>query len=147
MTAPFASGFTFTSSPFTLGIASGDITDSSAVLWTRLAPEPMQFDGGMAPLSFAVQWELASDPSLSHIIQRGESLATPALAHSVHVDIQGLEPGREYWYRFSVSGQTSAIGRTKTLPSMQGERCFNLVSPPLPVKTTVTGISSLTNIW
>ncbi len=114
--APLASTIEFSSNPFALGIASGDVTASSTVLWTRLAPEPLQEDGGMAALSMPVQWELSTDALMSEIIQRGEVLASPALAHSVHIDVQGLEPGREYWYRFSTGSQSSQIGRTRTLP-------------------------------
>ena len=114
--APLAAAIEFSANPFTLGIASGDVTDSSAVLWTRLAPEPLEADGGMEPYAIPVQWELALDPKMSRVIRRGEAIATPTLAHSVHVELDGLEPGCEYWYRFSVLSHSSPIGRTKTLP-------------------------------
>ena len=116
LAAPMASGARFFADPFSLGIASGDVTDSSAVLWTRLAPEPLEADGGMEPRSIPVHWELSPDPKMSRVIRRGEVIASPVLAHSVHIDVQGLDPGCEYWYRFSVSSHTSPIGRTKTLP-------------------------------
>ena len=114
--ASCASDIRLSTNPFTLGIASGDVTDSSAVLWTRLAPEPIEGDGGMEPHNIPVQWELSLDPKMSRIIRRGEAIATPVFAHSVHVELEGLEPGCEYWYRFSVSSHSSRIGRTKTLP-------------------------------
>ncbi|MGI9205604.1 MAG: alkaline phosphatase D family protein [Woeseiaceae bacterium] len=114
--APLASDIRLPTDPFTLGIASGDVTDSSAVLWTRLAPEPLEADGGMEPYSIPVQWELSLDPKMSRVVRRGEAIATPTLAHSVHVDLDGLEPCCEYWYRFSVLSHASRIGRTKTLP-------------------------------
>ena len=116
LVAPIASEIQFSADPFTLGIASGDVTDSSVVMWTRLAPEPLEAGGGMEPCSIPVQWELSLDPAMSRVVRRGEAVATPIFAHSVHVDIDGLEPGREYWYRFSTSKHTSPIGRTKTLP-------------------------------
>ena len=120
LATPLASSFEFSIDPFTLGIASGDVTDDSAILWTRLAPEPMRADGGMDPISVPVQWELSTDAAMSRIVDRGEAVATPALAHSVHVEVRGLEPGREYWYRFSVATQTSSVGRTRTLPDSDG---------------------------
>src|ERR1700712_530129 len=47
---PFASARTaparFTGYPFTLGVASGDPTSSGVVLWTRLAPSPLEGNGG-----------------------------------------------------------------------------------------------------
>ena len=40
----------------------------------------------------------------------------PELAHSVHIELEGLEPGRRYWYRFGTASHTSRVGRFKTLP-------------------------------
>lgn len=116
LTAPLASAVEFSSNPFTLGIASGDVTDSATVLWTRLSPDPLEADGGMSSSSVPVRWELSLDATMSRVVRQGEVLATPALAHSVHVEIEGLEPNREYWYRFLASTYRSRIGRTKTLP-------------------------------
>ena len=49
-------------------------------------------------------------------MQKGTALARPELGHSVHVEVAGLEPGREYWYRFHAGDEVSQIGRTKTAP-------------------------------
>ena len=117
LAARLSRGFELVTNPFTLGIASGDVTDDSVMLWTRLAPEPLRVDGGMPPRGLPVQWEVSVDPAMSRIIQSGEVVAAPNLAHSVHVDVQRLEPNREYWYRFSTATHQSPIGRTKTLPS------------------------------
>lgn len=86
------------------------------MLWTRLAPAPMRAGGGMSAAAVPVRWLLAEDPELAKVVRRGEQLATPDLAHSVHVDIQELEPGRAYWYQFYAGGHASAVGRTRTLP-------------------------------
>jgi alkaline phosphatase D len=102
---------------FTLGVASGDVTEDSAILWTRLAPKPLEPAGGMAPVEVPIGWELALDPDMKQVIVRGETLATPAFGHSVHIDARGLEPGRHYWYRFTAGTELSPIGRTKTLPA------------------------------
>ncbi|HEY3787785.1 MAG TPA: PhoD-like phosphatase N-terminal domain-containing protein, partial [Urbifossiella sp.] len=51
----------FAADPFTLGVASGDPTDSGVVLWSRLAPKPLDEAGGLAPDSLEVRWELAED--------------------------------------------------------------------------------------
>ena len=37
---------TFSSNPFSLGVASGDPDSNSVVLWTKLAPDPTSPDGG-----------------------------------------------------------------------------------------------------
>lgn len=118
--APLAARLAYASelstNPFTLGIASGDVTDDSVVLWTRLAPEPLAGDGGMPLANVPVRWELATDPGMTRVIRRGEVFATPELAHSVHVDIDGLEPGTAYWYHFVAAPYRTVTGRTKTLP-------------------------------
>lgn len=107
----------FALSPFTLGIASGDPSSDGMVLWTRLATEPLQFGGGMPARPLPVAWQLAADENFRTVVQAGTALAHPELGHAVHVELQGLAPGRPYWYRFSVGGHASAIGRTCTLPA------------------------------
>jgi alkaline phosphatase D len=47
--------------PFTLGVASGEPTPDGMVLWTRLAPKPLDPDGGMPPAPVAVTWEVGED--------------------------------------------------------------------------------------
>jgi alkaline phosphatase D len=101
--------------PFTLGVASGDPWPASVVLWTRLAPEPLD-GGGMPMTNVEVAWEIAKDRAFSSLAGKGTAIARPELGHSVHVEAQGLEPGREYWYRFRVGGEVSPIGRTRTAP-------------------------------
>lgn len=105
----------FTTSPFTLGVASGDPWPTSVVLWTRLAPDPLH-DGGMPPYDMPVQWRVATDERMRHVVQRGTVWAQPALAHTVHMTVYGLEPARWYWYQFSVDAADSPIGRTRTAP-------------------------------
>ncbi|MCM8542522.1 MAG: PhoD-like phosphatase N-terminal domain-containing protein, partial [Lentisphaeraceae bacterium] len=103
--------------PFTLGVASGDPDHEGMVLWTKLAPKPLQLDSGMPIDAFVeVTWEVASDDEMKNIIQSGIALATPHLGHSVHVETKGLDPDSWYWYRFRVGQYESAIGRTRTMP-------------------------------
>jgi alkaline phosphatase D len=102
--------------PFTLGVASGEPTPDGMVLWTRLAPRPQDPDYGMGPAPVAVAWEIAEDPGLTRIARRGEALAVAEAGHSVHVEVEGLKPDREYWYRFTALGHESPVGRTRTTP-------------------------------
>lgn len=107
----------FKENPFTLGVASGDPDHEGMVLWTKLAPKPLQLDSGMPINAFVeVSWEVASDENMKSIIQSGTALATPHLGHSVHVETKGLDPDRWYWYRFNVGQYESIIGRTRTMP-------------------------------
>ncbi len=103
--------------PFRLGIASGDPRPDRVILWTRLAPDPLAPDGGMAPEPFTLRWEVAHDERFARIAAKGRTIADPAHAHSVHVDAKGLEPGRDYYYRFLAAGEESPIGRTRTAPA------------------------------
>jgi alkaline phosphatase D len=102
---------------FTFGVASGEPLPDGMVLWTRLAPKPLQADGGMLPHRVAVRWEVYADEGGTRPVRFGEAFAEPAYGHSVHVEVSGLLPGRPYWYRFFADGEASAIGRTRTAPS------------------------------
>jgi len=119
--APRAEGalrrdFAFLDYPFTLGVASGDPTPDGVVLWTRLAPQPL-FDGGMPRLPLEVSWQVAEDEGFKKVVRSGTTTATPEWAHSVHVEVDGLAPGRWYFYQFESCGEVSPTGRTRTLPA------------------------------
>ena len=115
-TQPVLECWTESADVFTLGVASGEPLPSSVVIWTRLAPKPLQADGGMPPQPVPVRWEVANDPRFAQIVRQGEALALPGRAHSVHVEVQGLESDRIYHYRFIAAGQASSVGRTRTAP-------------------------------
>ena len=108
------------SSPFTLGVASGDPGPDGFVLWTRLAVEPL-VGGGLSPEEIDVRWEIAEDDAFRRIARSGWAVADPRLAHSVHVEIEGLGSDRWYWYRFAAGDYESAPGRTRTMPSATSE--------------------------
>lgn len=107
----------FNNYPFTLGVASGDPLSNSVVLWTRLAPDPLN-GGGMPANVVPVNWELATDENFRNVIQRGNELASPDLAHSVHVEVNALKPNTVYYYRFKCGNEVSPVGKTKTLPAI-----------------------------
>jgi alkaline phosphatase D len=104
--------------PFTLGIASGDPWPTGAVLWTRLAPRPLAADGrgGMPARAVPVDWQVASDPRFRKVVRSGTAQAVPRRAHAVHVEVDGLAPGAEYFYRFRAGPYLSPAGRTRTAP-------------------------------
>jgi alkaline phosphatase D len=107
----------FQTTPFKLGVASGDPSADGFVIWTRLAPAPLEIGYGVPPQLIEVMWEVAADEQMATAVQTGRALARPELAHSVHVEVAGLMPNRPYWYRFTVSGIQSPIGRSRTLPA------------------------------
>lgn len=107
--------------PFALGVASGTPSDDGFVLWTRLAPDPLPRDpdkpGGMDGEPVMIGYEIATDDGMRDVIRRGTTASEPELAHSVHLEIAGLMPGRPYWYRFHSGTATSRVGRARTLPA------------------------------
>ncbi|MEJ0040933.1 MAG: alkaline phosphatase D family protein [Rhizomicrobium sp.] len=109
----------WTANPFSLGVAAGAPSADGFVLWTRLAPAPNEPDAGMGGPSRPIGYEIASDDTMHHIVQRGTALADADFGYSVHKEhkeIRGLRPGRPYWYRFTSGAASSTIGRAMTLP-------------------------------
>jgi alkaline phosphatase D len=106
---------------FSLGVASGDPTSRSVVLWTRLAPDPLQ-GGGMGPDDVSVEWEVFGDEALTRLVRRGRAKAGADDAHTVHVTVGRLKPDSWYWYRFRALGEESRVGRTRTMPRGSADR-------------------------
>lgn len=106
----------FLNDPFQLGVASGDATTDGFVIWTRIAPDPFNPEG-LGSEAVPVAWEVATDDGMKHIVAHGEVLAQPGLAHSVHIEVRGLKPSREYFYRFHCGPAVSRLGRALTLPA------------------------------
>ena len=99
---------------FPLGVASGDPTATSMILWTRLlTPDP---NVPLPATDVAVDWEVATDQAFTTVVANGTAPAIAALGHSVHVDVTGLSPNTTYWYRFTADTRASAVARTKTFP-------------------------------
>ena len=107
----------FAEYPFQLGIAAGDPAPDGFVIWTRLAPRPLEIGHGMPSAPVPVKWEVATDRGFSNVARRGEAVARPELGHAVHVEVEGLEPGREYFYRFIAGAERTPSGRAKTAPA------------------------------
>lgn len=107
--------------PFRLGVASGSPRSDGFVLWTRVAPDPLSTDtemiGGMHGGSVAVSYEIAADSRMKDIVRRGTVLADASFAYSVHLEVDGLQAGRNYWYQFRIDDAFSRVGRAITLPA------------------------------
>lgn len=92
---------------FRHGVASGDPTADSVVLWTRLTTTSARE---------TVRWEMSRDAAFKDIVRKGESIADGAADHTVKAIVSGLEPGARYHYRFHAGADVSPTGRTRTLP-------------------------------
>jgi len=106
-----------TANPFYLGVASGDPRPDSVVIWTRLARETLG-NARSRNEPVAVDYEIAETANFSTIYRKGSAAALPELGYSVHLDLQGLNPGKEYYYRWMLGGEVSNVGRTKTAPAL-----------------------------
>ncbi len=107
----------FADYPFQLGVASGDPAPDGVVLWTRLAPKPLA-GGGMPNEPVEVAWQVADDEGFTKVAREGTTTATPDWGHTVHVEVDGLQPGRWYFYRFKAGSEVSPTGRTRTMPAI-----------------------------
>lgn len=106
----------FAAYPFSLGVASGDPAPDGFVIWTKIAPKPLERSGGMPKKPVEVEWSVSADERMREVVQKGTAVAHPELGHAVHVEIAGLQPARDYFYQFTVGGERSRVGRTRTLP-------------------------------
>ena len=89
---------------FQHGIASGDPLTDRVIIWTRC----------QRPTT--VTWTIAADEALSDVVASGEATAATIHDLTVKVDVTGLEPDTTYYYFFQADGETSPVGRTRTLP-------------------------------
>jgi alkaline phosphatase D len=123
--------------PFTLGVASGCPGSGSVTLWTRLAPEPSEIDGGMPPVAVDLRWEVAEDEQFSSIVASGHTQALPQRAHAVHVRVSGLAPAHRYWYRFVLDASPGAASRISPVG-----RTMTAAGPGHPLQTLRIAIAS-----
>lgn len=98
------------------GVASGDPTPTSVVLWTRVTPTPGATPGSGIGNEVEIGWEVGRDASISTVVASGSMITGPGRDHTVHVDPGGLEPATRYFYRFTApDGTRSPVGTTATL--------------------------------
>ena len=95
---------------FTHGVASGEPGARRVLLWTRF----------VGTAQTRLRWELSETEDFARIAARGACTAGPDSDWCAKGWANGLRPGQWYYYRFHApSGETSAIGRTRTLPQGQ----------------------------
>jgi alkaline phosphatase D len=113
----FGRSVRFAADPFSLGVASGDPGPDGVVLWARIGREALD-SAGVQSEPVAVSWEISEDDAFSRIVRTGTADALPELGHSVHAEVGGLRPGRDYFYRFFAGDDVSPVGRTRTAPPL-----------------------------
>ena len=95
-------------SVFVHGVASGDPDDQSVVLWTRINTERRTASG---------KWIVTEDEAQRRVVKRGVFSTDRSRDMTVKLVVDGLKPGKTYYYCFKYEGETSEVGRTRTLPS------------------------------
>jgi alkaline phosphatase D len=102
-----ASGALLGAKGFTHGIASGEPSQGSVLLWTRYV--------GNGDIKLTA--EISADPDFAGATIAGEVEALVDRDHIAKITVQGLDPNHWYFYRFiAPDGSKSAVGRTRTLP-------------------------------
>lgn len=94
---------------FQHGVASGDPLHDRVILWTRVTTDRWYDD-------IDVKWQIARDPKMRRIVASGRANTSIWRDFTVKVDVDGLDDARTYYYQFSVQGERSPVGRTRTLP-------------------------------
>lgn len=108
--------------PFYHGVASGDAMDDRVIIWTRVTPDSGTY-------TYSVDWEVASDNAFSNVVNSGTATADSAADYTVKVDVTNLIADSWYYYRFKQGGNTSIVGRTRTMPTgMADELRFAVAS-------------------
>ena len=93
---------------FSHGVASGEPSQRSVLLWTRFVSSTPESK---------LRAEIWAEDTPNKIISGGEAIASPVRDHIAKIIVKGLKPGKRYFYRFiAPDGTKSPIGRTKTLP-------------------------------
>ncbi len=105
------------SDPFRHGVASGDPLPHAVVIWTRVTPTEEASPGSGRGPAVVVSWQVSRDRRFRRVVAFGATRTSARRDHTLHVDVQGLRPGKTYWYRFSVGGAVSPVGRTRTAPA------------------------------
>ncbi|HMF03796.1 MAG TPA: alkaline phosphatase D family protein [Acidimicrobiia bacterium] len=107
---------------FLHGVASGDPTAGSIVLWTRVTRED-----DVASPGVSVRWTIR-DESSRHDVASGEALASSDHDDTVHVAVDGLAPDTAYTYSFAADGESSPAGRFRTLSTAASAMQFGVVA-------------------
>lgn len=97
-------------SVFLHGVASGDPLKDRVVIWTRVTIPGATDD-------IRATWTVARDEAMNDVVRTGKVFARASRDFTAKVDVDGLEPGGRYYYRFEAAGSASPVGRTRTLPA------------------------------
>jgi alkaline phosphatase D len=108
------------------GVASGDVTSTRAILWTRV------------DVADNIKVEVFNNAALQPPkVFQGKLKTSAARDLTVKIDAAGLKPNTQYWYRFRKDEDVSPVGTFQTAPA---------ASTSSNVKLGYTGDSDTTKI-
>ncbi len=96
--------------PFYHGVASGDPLEDAVIIWTRVTTNQNEIE---------VRWKVATDASMSNVINEGNVTTNQAKDYTVKIDVDNLQPYTTYYYQFEALGKRSVIGKTRTAPAAE----------------------------
>lgn len=97
---------------FAHGVASGDPLQDRVVLWTRITPGQEAATGS----TLTGKVEVSTDQDFRTVVKSVPVETGANRDWTAKVDVAGLKPGTDYWYRFRFDTAVSPVGRTRTLP-------------------------------
>jgi alkaline phosphatase D len=93
-----------------LGVAAGDATSNSVILWTRAQQPGLQ--AGVGIMGF-----VSPDPTFSSDVVYTAGVPDPAHDFTIHFNVTRLKSGTRYYYRFLAKDSTlSQVGTFVTAP-------------------------------
>lgn len=104
---------------FPQGVASGDPTPSSVMLWTRAEAQVP-----VSPINVTV--EVSESESFGNVIVSQTVALTGGSDFTLRMLVEGLSPATWYYYRFKSGDATSDTGRTRTAPATDADAQVNL---------------------
>jgi len=104
---------------FLHGVASGDPTQNSVILWTRISGQDSEI---------SVDYIIAEDVNFTVVIAEGTTTTSGERDYTVKLDIRTLSPETTYYYQFEFEDELSPIGRTRTASADSEHIRFGVVS-------------------
>jgi len=100
---------------FPQGVASGDPTADTVILWTRRPPVKGNSAGKLTV-------EISASPDFKKLLAGGTANISADSDWTCRFVAADLKPDREYWYRFiDEHGFASRVGRTMTAPASDSD--------------------------
>jgi alkaline phosphatase D len=119
---------------FTDGVASGDVTSTRAILWTRV------------DVADNIKVEIYNNAALQPPkVFQGQFKTSAARDYTVKIDATGLTPNTQYWYRFKKDLDLGPVGTFKTAPASNAAANLKLDYTGDSDVTKVGGVPQVNN--